>query len=85
MATLIFPSMQALDSVGKTHKTGFTDGETIVINLYTGSITEQNVEELLDIVHTHELIHTIDMRTGEKEVLHMTKILFKELYKLRSD
>ena len=81
MATLIFPSMQAFDSVGRTHKTGFTDGETIVINLYTGSITEQNVEELLDTVHTHELIHTINMTLSEKKVLYMSKVLLTNLWK----
>lgn len=80
MATLIFPSMQALDSVGKRYKTGFTDGTTIVINLYTGSITEQNIEKILSTVIIHELIHCCDMNLTERQALYMTRVLFKELY-----
>lgn len=71
--------MEALDYVGKTHKTGFTNGETIVVNLYTGSLTEENVEEALDTVITHELIHSIDMDIPEREVLFMNKIILENL------
>lgn len=79
MPNIIFPSMEALDYVGKTHKIGFTNGEIIVVNLYTGSLTEENVEEALDVIITHELIHSVDMDIPEKEVLFMNKIILENL------
>jgi len=81
MVDIIFPSMEALDYVGKTKKTGFTNGKIIVINIYTGSITESNVEELIDLAHTHELIHTIDMDIPEREVLYINRIIYEILTK----
>jgi len=81
MVNIIFPSAEALDYIGKTKKTGFTNGIIICINLYTGSITETNVEEAIDLVHVHELIHTIDMSISEREVLYITKVIHEHLKK----
>lgn len=79
MAALIFPSAEAFDIAKIAWKNGFTDGETIVINLYTGKITEENAEEAIDTIHTHELIHTMDMTIPEREVFHMSKVLLNIL------
>lgn len=79
MTNIIFPSMEALDSVGKTYKTGFTNGDIIVVNFYTGSLTEENVEAAVDLVITHELIHVADMNLSEESVLYATKIIFDSL------
>jgi len=81
MVDIIFPSMEALYSVGKGKTGGFTNGEKIVINLYTGSITESNVEDLIDLAHTHELIHTLDMNMPEKEVLYASHLIYESLRK----
>jgi len=81
MVDIIFPSMEALYSVGKGKTGGFTNGETIVINLYTGSIIESNVEDLIDLAHTHELIHAINMNMPEKEVLYASHIIYESLKK----
>ena len=79
MVNIIFPSMGALDYVGKRYKTGFTNGEIIIVNLYTGSLTEENVEEALDTVITHEIFHSIDMDIPERGVLFMSKTILENL------
>lgn len=74
-----FPRMQTTDIVGKRHKPGFTDGKTIWTNLYTGILMEEYIEEDLNILYVHELIHTIDMDLSEREVLKMTDVVLKSL------
>jgi len=77
-----FPSMKLADTLGKRHKPGFTNGDVIFINFYTGVLTEEYIEEDLNIIYIHELIHTIDMDLSEREVLNMTEVILKNLRKL---
>lgn len=80
MTDIIFPSMEALDSVGRTHKSGFTDGTTIVINLYTSTYTEEITVKRISTAIIHEIIHCMDMNLTERQVLYITMVLFEELY-----
>ena len=74
-----FPTMKLADSLGKRHKPGFTNGDVIFINFYTGIFIEEYIEEDLNILYVHELIHTIDMDLPEREVVNMTESVLKNL------
>ncbi len=77
-----FPTISEIEYFRKRHKPGFTDGKTIYTNLYTGILMEEFIEEDLNILYVHEMIHTIDMSLTEKEVLWATKIILDFLRKL---
>lgn len=82
MVDISFPSQKLVDILGKQHKPGFTNGDVIFINFYTGILTEEYIEEDLNILYIHELIHTIDMDLPEKEVLKLTEIILNNLRNL---
>jgi len=71
--------MKLADSLGKRHKPGFTNGDVIFLNFYTGILTEEYIEEDIDIIYIHEFIHTVDMNIPEREVLNLTEVVLKNL------
>jgi len=77
-----FPSMKLADALGKRHKLGFTNGDVIYINLFTGVLGEEYIEEDLNIHYIHELIHTIDMDLSERKVLYITEVINNNLRQL---
>lgn len=74
-----FPSQKLANVLGKRHKPGFTNGDVIFINFFTGIFIEEYIEEDLNILYIHELIHTIDMDLPEKDVLKLTEIILNNL------
>ena len=74
-----FPTISEVEAFRKRHKPGFTDGKIIYTNLYTGILMEEYIEEDLNILYVHELIHTIDMDLSEREVLKMTEVVLRNL------
>ena len=79
-----FPTINEAEVFRKRHKPGFTDGKTIYINLWTGVLSEEHIEEALDVLFTHEFLHTIDMNLEEKKILYMNKILLNNLKKMKN-
>jgi len=77
-----FPSIKLADALGKRHKPGFTNGDVIYINLFTGVLGEEYIEEDLNILYIHELIHTIDMDLPESKVLYITGVILNNLRQL---
>jgi hypothetical protein len=76
-----FPSIKLVEVLNKHHKPGFTNGDIIFINFFTGIFMEEYIEEDLNILYIHELIHTIDMDLPEKSVLFATEKVLNNLRK----
>jgi len=70
MAKIKFLSVKEMDIKYRKCKdaTGFTDGETIFFNLFYPDVFEEKyIEEDINYIFMHELIHTINMKTSEKK------------------
>lgn len=74
-----FPTIKQIDRLYKRHIVGFTNGKTIFTNLYTGALKENDISKDLNIIYTHELIHTIDMDLSEDDVIFATKSIFRKI------
>ena len=76
-----FPTWELIMALGKQHKPGFTNGDVIFINFFTGILMEEYIEEDINVLYIHEFIHCMDMNLSEKDVLKLTEIILKNLRK----
>lgn len=74
-----FPTLKLITALGKLRNPGYTNGDIIFINFFCAVFLEEYIEEDLQILYIHELIHTLDMNLLEKSVLFATDIVNKAL------
>ncbi len=65
------------------HAVGCTDGKNIYFNMFSGGYSEETIEQDINYVFVHELIHTIDMNITEESVTYAGNMIQEKLYETK--
>ena len=75
-----FPTFEMVQKLHKERSAGFTNGKIIFTNFYTNPFKDEKyIEETINILYVHELIHTVDMKASEDGVYKITEIVLNKL------